>query len=176
MNGGERRGRDRQIAHHRPQIAHECACDGHHGDLRATPQGPSMIHRVPLLLGLPCDREADGLGAHELQAHPVVEPEMHSAVQRFEPLKPLATRAFILYVLLRLLLGGIGAAGARLGAASPDSPAGIVLLVAVLGAIDIRRRGESLLWANLGYSTRVTWGLFGAVALSGELFLFMLRS
>ena len=39
LRGDERRGlmRDLQIAHHRPQIAHQFARDGHHGDLRATP-------------------------------------------------------------------------------------------------------------------------------------------
>lgn len=101
---------------------------------------------------------------------------MRSVFQRFAPLTALAIRASVLYLLLRLTLAGISVAGTRVGAASPDSPAGIVLLVMVLGAIDIRRRGESLLWANLGYSTMVTWGLFGAIALSGELILFMLRS
>lgn len=106
----------------------------------------------------------------------MVESEMRPAMQRFEPLKPLVVRAFILYALLRLLLGGISAAGTRLGVASPDSPVGIVLLVAVLGAIDLRRRGESMLWANLGYPLMATWGVFGAVALSGELLLSMLRS
>ena len=51
--------RDLQIAHHRLQIAHEFARDGHHGDLRATPQGQSMIQRVHALLrrpGVPRDR------------------------------------------------------------------------------------------------------------------------
>ncbi|MCE9601620.1 MAG: hypothetical protein K8S21_05310 [Gemmatimonadetes bacterium] len=85
-------------------------------------------------------------------------------------------RAFVLYALLRLLLGGISAAGTRLGVASPDSPVGIVLLVTVLGAIDLRRRGESMLWANLGFPLMAIWGVFGAVAISGELLLFMLRS
>lgn len=114
--------------------------------------------------------------ARELEAHLMVECEMRSALQRFEPLMPLAIRALILYVLLRLLLGGISAASTSLGVVSPDSPAGIVLLVAVLGAIDLRRRGESVLWANLGYSLMATWGVFGAVAVSGELLLFIWRS
>jgi hypothetical protein len=101
---------------------------------------------------------------------------MRPALQRFEPLKPLVIRAAILYALLRVLLGAISAAGTRLNLASLDSPVGIVLLVAVLGAIDVRRRGEAMLWANLGYPLMAIRGVFAAVALSGELLLPMKRS
>ena len=96
---------------------------------------------------------------------------MLPAPQRVAPLRPLALRAAILYVLLRLLLAAVSAIGAGSDAPSFDSPFGIVLLVTALGAIDIRRRGESTLWANLGYPTIVSWGLFGAVALVGDLLL-----
>jgi len=101
---------------------------------------------------------------------------MRSARRTWKPLQPLAIRAFFLYGPLRLLLSGISGAAALVGAETPDSPAGIVLLVAVLGAIDMRRRGESMLWSNLGYPPLATAGVFGAVALSGELLLFVLRS
>ena len=49
-----------------------------------------------------------------------------------------------------------------------DSPVGVILLVACLGWIDVRRRRESLFWANLGYSVWLTTGVFAAVAVVGE--------
>ena len=101
---------------------------------------------------------------------------MLPAPQCVAPLRPLALRAAILYVLLRLLLAAVSAIGAGSDAPSFDSPFGIVLLVTALGAIDIRRRGESMLWANLGYPTFVLWGIFGAVALVGELLLLLARA
>lgn len=89
------------------------------------------------------------------------------------PLRVLLPRACVVYAALRgllLALAGILAAVAGRGAADGlDSPAGIVALATVLGAIDIRRRGETLLWANLGYPPVLAPGCFGAVALVAEL-------
>lgn len=84
-------------------------------------------------------------------------------------------RAVVLYLVLRLLITGLSAGGTELGAPSLESPFGIIVLFTTLGAIDLRRRGETLLWANLGYSTFVVWGLFGIVALIGEMLLALLR-
>ena len=51
------------------------------------------------------------------------------------------------------------------------SPVGIVLVATAVGDVDIRRRGETILWANLGYSPLVTRGIFGAAAILGEVTL-----
>lgn len=96
------------------------------------------------------------------------------------PLRVLAFRALVAYPLLRVLLTVVGAMLAafagRAAAAELESPLGVVLLAAALGALDIRRRGESVLWANLGYPAVTTPALFGLVALAGELTLIWVRS
>lgn len=100
---------------------------------------------------------------------------MPTAVDRLAPLHPLAIRALVLYGFLRILLTGLSAAAERLGALPPDSPVGTVLLVTLLGAIDVARRGETTLWANLGFSRMMTYGVFTAVAVLGELLIALIR-
>lgn len=99
---------------------------------------------------------------------------------RVAPLRILVLRALVGYPLLRALLvvvaGILEVFAGRGAAAGLESPAGIVLLAIVLGAVDIRRRGESIFWANLGYSPVITPCLFGMVALMGELILAWIRS
>lgn len=101
---------------------------------------------------------------------------MPEALRLLFPLRTLLLRALVIHAGLRLLVAGIGAAAERSGGSSPDSPFGLVVLVTVLGAIDLRRRGEAMLWANLGYSPVVTAGVYGAVAFSGELLLALVRA
>lgn len=84
------------------------------------------------------------------------------------PLMPLLTRAAVLWLILKVALLAIGAAAEAMGAPSPESPFGIVVLTGVLGTVDIARRGERMLWANLGYAPAVTAGLFVLAALVGE--------
>jgi hypothetical protein len=104
---------------------------------------------------------------------------MHSYSRELVPLRPLVLRALLGYPMLRALLFVIAAlidaiAGAGAGSGL-ESPVGVVLLAAVLGAVDIRRRGEAMLWANLGYSPFVVPGLFGAAAVVGEMLLAWIR-
>jgi hypothetical protein len=96
------------------------------------------------------------------------------------PLRILVVRALVCYPLLRALLVVIAAmvemfAGSGAGA-TLDSPLGVVVLAAALGAADIRRRGESVFWANLAYPWFTAPSLFGAVALLGELTLAWIRA
>jgi hypothetical protein len=89
-------------------------------------------------------------------------------------------RALVGYPLLRALLVVVAAIlevfAGRGATAGIESPLGVVLLAMALGAADIRRRGESVFWANLGYSSVTTPCLCGMVALLGELTLAWIRS
>ena len=84
------------------------------------------------------------------------------------PLMPLLTRAAVLWLILKVALLAIGAAAEAMGAPSPESPFGIVVLTGVLGTVDIARRGERMLWANLGYAPAVTAAVFVLLATVGE--------
>ncbi len=100
---------------------------------------------------------------------------MHSFSRDLAPLRLLALRALVGYPLLRALVLVIAAllvtfAGEGAGDGL-ESPIGVVILATAVGAADIRRRGESMLWANLGYPRVVTVGIFGVVALLGEILL-----
>jgi hypothetical protein len=100
---------------------------------------------------------------------------MRASQRTLAPLRVLVLRALLSYPLLRALLVVVAAileafAGRGAGAGL-ESPVGIVLLATALGAVDIRRRGESLFWANLGYAPAIPPILFGAAALVGDLIL-----
>jgi hypothetical protein len=88
--------------------------------------------------------------------------------------RALALRAAFLWVPVRLIVGVTGRMSD--GAASLDSPLGIVLLCCALGVIDIHRRHERALWANLGISLVVIGSLFAFVAAMGEVGLAILRT
>jgi len=84
----------------------------------------------------------------------------------------LLLRALVGYPMLRatafVVAALVATMGGNVSAAELDSPPAIVVLAVALAFVDIHRRGERVLWANLGYSPVVTCGLFGAVALVGE--------
>lgn len=104
---------------------------------------------------------------------------MRSHLRELIPLRILLVRALVAYPLLRALVAVMGAILDSLaggGAAERlESPLGMVLLCAVVGALDTRRRGERFLWANLGYPSSVAPGLFALAAIVGELLLAWLR-
>ena len=83
---------------------------------------------------------------------------MLSAISRHQSLNILIIRAMVLFVLIHLIVASL-----RI-----STPIGVILLVAALGFIDLRRRREALFWANLGYSMWQTTGVFAGVALAGE--------
>ena len=86
------------------------------------------------------------------------------------PLRHLLVRALALYaivcaalfVIRKVAFTSEGDFGASLGA---------VLLTCVLGTIDVARRGETLLWANLGFARIVTSMLFLLTAICAEIVL-----
>jgi hypothetical protein len=86
------------------------------------------------------------------------------------PLLPLAWRATVLYAVVRPLFA-VASHLAESEGGSADHPLGIVVLVTILGAVDIRRRGEVLFWGNLGFPPVVTSGVFALVALAAEVVL-----
>lgn len=104
---------------------------------------------------------------------------MPFAASRLIPLRLLAVRALWTYPALRALIAVVAAftvtATGREEAAF-ESPVGVVIIAMLVGAIDVRRRGESLLWGNLGYSAFVPPAVFGLVAVLGELLLATVRA
>ena len=112
----------------------------------------------PYPIGTYVPTPALGQAAEEPPAQePVIRP-MLATLSRHQSLRILIVRALVLFVLIRVLVSPL-----RI-----DTPIGVVLLVAALGWIDLRRRHESLFWANLGYSTWQTTGVFAGVALVSE--------
>jgi hypothetical protein len=90
-------------------------------------------------------------------------------------LRALMLRAFVLWAVLRVIVEIASAFAAQAGETPPDSPIGIVLLCVVVAYIDVRRRQERALWANLGISLPIVAGIFGAIAVTGEVVLALLR-
>jgi hypothetical protein len=88
-------------------------------------------------------------------------------------LRVLVVRALVGFVLLRLLLVVVAALAAEFAGAgaaeSLQSPLGVIVIAAAVGAADLRRRGEAMFWANFGLSALTTPALWTAAALLGEL-------
>ena len=53
----------------------------------------------------------------------------------------------------------------------PPSPFGLVLLCGIVGLIDVRLRGERMLWANLGVTPQTLYAIYAAAAVPGEFVL-----
>ncbi|MGV3708883.1 MAG: hypothetical protein ACO1Q7_08575 [Gemmatimonas sp.] len=69
------------------------------------------------------------------------------------PARIVLVRGIAIYLPIKILMGLL-----RI-----DSPVGVVLLVMTLGLVDIQRRHERLLWANLGLSLGHLAMLFGII-------------
>lgn len=82
-------------------------------------------------------------------------------------LVPLLVRAGVLYVLLRALLAGVSLVATGETGGSPDSPLGTVIAT-IVGLVDIRRRGEFVLWYNLGVGRWQIAMLYMSIAALGE--------
>lgn len=85
------------------------------------------------------------------------------------PLGPLVVRAFLLYVGLKLVLIVVGLIVGGSGGEGFDNPVGIIIFGATLGTVDLHRRHETTLWANLGYPPTVMAALVGLMAVAGEI-------
>ena len=80
-------------------------------------------------------------------------------------------RALVLWGLGRLLFAALPlAVGLQFGAISP-SPIAVVLLAGVVGLVDVRVRGERVLWANLGVTAALLYTLYAIAAIPAELLL-----
>jgi hypothetical protein len=82
-------------------------------------------------------------------------------------LRALLLRAVVLWILVRLLVVAVGALMEG-GGPSLNSPLGVILICCALGLVDIRRRHERVLWANLGISLVAAGTVFASIATIGE--------
>ena len=83
----------------------------------------------------------------------------------------IVPRAVVVWVLVRLLVAAAPiAAGGAFGSISPP-PAGVVVLTGIVGLVDVRVRGERILWANLGVAATGLWAMYAAAAIPAELLL-----
>jgi hypothetical protein len=80
----------------------------------------------------------------------------------------LAPRALVTWGLTRLLFAALPLAiGEPFGSIAP-SPVAIVFLAGIVGLIDVRVRGERLLWANLAVRPILLFAIYSAVAIPAE--------
>lgn len=87
----------------------------------------------------------------------------------------VALRATVLWVVIRLAVAVVPlAAGEAAGSISP-SPVAVVLLCGVVGLIDVRVRGERVLWANLGIRPRALFVAYAVAAIVCEVLLMVAR-
>lgn len=91
---------------------------------------------------------------------------MRSPVQVAIPV--IAPRALVVWGLTRLMVATLPLAiGAPFGSISPPSVV-VVLLAGLVGIVDIRVRGERMLWANLGVTPRALYALYAAAGIPAE--------
>ena len=77
--------------------------------------------------------------------------------------------------LTRLLFAALPLAiGEPFGSISP-SPIGVVFLAGFVGLIDVRVRGERILWGNLGVTSKLLYAIYAAAAVPAELLLAVAR-
>jgi hypothetical protein len=95
-------------------------------------------------------------------------------------LRALVTRAVVLWMLLRafltavfLLLPSSAVNGGQAESPHPD-PVAIIVICTLVGVIDTRRRGEAMLWANLGVPMTQLTLLFAVTATVAETLLLMI--
>jgi hypothetical protein len=94
---------------------------------------------------------------------------MRNAAQIAIPV--IVPRAVVLWALIRLVFAALPMAiGEPFGSISP-SPIAIVLLSGVVGLIDVRVRGERILWANLGAKPIGLCAVYSAAAIPAECLL-----
>lgn len=94
---------------------------------------------------------------------------MRAATQIAIPV--IVPRAVVLWGLIRLIFAALPLAiGLAFGSLSPH-PIGIVFLSGIVGLIDVSRRGERILWANLGMPPKGLYALYAAAAIPAECLL-----
>ena len=83
-------------------------------------------------------------------------------------------RAIVIWLLVRLLLGTIPLAVGAPFASMPPSPIGVVLLCGILGLVDVRVRGERILWGNLGVGPGALATAYAAPPIPAEILIALL--
>jgi len=98
---------------------------------------------------------------------------MRSAARLIIPV--LTPRALLLWMAVRLTFAMLPLAANQPFGSPEPSPFGVVLLAGVLGLLDVRRRGERILWANLGITQPALFASYAVTAVPAELILQLLR-
>jgi hypothetical protein len=99
-------------------------------------------------------------------------------MRRHVALRSSVRRAVRIYIPIRVVITVLDILSRSKGIppSSLDSPIGAILVTVVLGVMDTRFRREQLWWSSLGYTTWNIVGLFGAVAITGEICVALVRS
>lgn len=98
---------------------------------------------------------------------------MRSALQILIPV--IWFRAVIVWVLTRLLFASLPLAIGEDFGSIPAPPIGIILLAGMIGIIDVRIRGERILWANLGVTREAVYVVYAIAAIPAECLLALAR-
>ena len=91
------------------------------------------------------------------------------AVQLVFPI--VFARALVLWALIRLAFAMLPLSGGAPIGSIPVPPIGIVMLTCVVALIDVRARGERILWANLGVTSYAICAVYAAAAVPAEIIL-----
>jgi hypothetical protein len=99
----------------------------------------------------------------------------HRAMRRLPTnvsiLARVAPRAVLLWGLIRLVFVALPLAGGAIGVSLAPPPPFIVLFCGVVGLADIHRRGEGMLWANLGIARPALFAVYAVTAIPAEVAL-----
>src|SRR4051812_33528445 len=85
----------------------------------------------------------------------------------------LVPRALVVWVLTRSAVAMVSLMAGLPFETTAASAVVMIVLTGLLGFIDIRMRGERLLWANLGVRPSVLFAVYAAIAIPGELALWV---
>ena len=94
---------------------------------------------------------------------------MRSAAQLIIPI--IVPRAMLLWGLVRLAVAMLPLAADESFGSMPAPPVAVILLTCVVGLIDVRVRGERVLWANLAVTPLAICAVYAAAAIPCELIL-----
>ncbi len=83
----------------------------------------------------------------------------------------IGPRAVVVWGLTRLVFAALPMAIGEPFSSMPPNPISVVLLSGVVGLIDVRVRGERVLWANLGERSVVLYAIYAAAAIPAEVLL-----
>ena len=96
---------------------------------------------------------------------------MRNAAQVAVPV--IVPRAVVVWGLTRLCFAALPLPLGEPFGSIPPSPPLVILLNGVVGLIDVRVRGERVLWANLGVTRGALYAIYAAAAIPAELALLL---